>query len=283
MNGLTKILSPCLCLLLLAACGTGLEKAEGISPGGTAFDQNLYEGYVDLAKGEYGEGDYRDSDAFAERAVASGTSGAVEPEKLDARGLPADKINELTTARQRLVAALAEGAAQKKPVEAAQAQVMFDCWMQEQEENRQPDDIAGCRDGFLSAVAKLEEKPVVAAAAPAPAPAPEPLPGPWVVNFEFDRSALTPTARSVLTDLVNSAKQADFMTINVNGFTDLVGGDDYNDALSEARTRAVVDFLIESGVQKDKIVGESFGAARPVVPTQEPEERNRRVEIKLSR
>ena len=53
--------------------------------------------------------------------------------------------------------------------------------------------------------------------------------------------------------------------------------------MSEARTRAVVDFLIESGVEKDKIVGAAFGASRPVVPTQEPEERNRRVEINLSR
>ena len=279
MNGLTKILPTCLCLVLLSACGTGLERAEGISPEGSSFDQSLYRGYVDLAKGEYAEGDYRDSDAFAERALVSGTAGGVEPEKIDARGLPADKINELTTARQLLVSTLAKGAAEKMPVEAAQAQVAFDCWMQEQEENRQPDDIAGCRDGFMTAVAKLEDRPVTAA----PAPAPAPLPGPWVVNFAFDRSELTPRARSVLSDMVNSAKKADFMTINVNGFTDLVGGDDYNDALSEARTRAVVDFLIESGVQKNKIVGASFGASRPVVPTQEPEERNRRVEIQLSR
>ncbi len=277
MNGLTKVLPSCLGLLFLAACGTGLEKAEGVSPEGSSFDQNLYQGYVDLSKNEFAEGDYRDSDSFAERAVASGTLGGVEPEKIDARGLPADKVNELTTARQRLVTALAEGAAKEKPVEAAQAQVAFDCWMQEQEENRQPDDIAACRDGFMTAVAKLEDKPVAAA------PTPDPLPGPWVVNFEFDRSELTPSARSVLTEMVSRVKKSDFMTINVSGFTDLVGKDDYNDSLSEARTRAVVDFLIESGVEKNKIVGAAFGASRPVVPTQEPEERNRRVEINLSR
>ena len=281
MNGLTKLLPPCLGLLLLAACGTGLEKAERVSPEGSSFDRSLYQGYVDLAKTEFAEGDYRDSDSFAERALASGTVGGVAPEKVDARGLPADKVNELTTARQRLVAALAAGAAEKKPIEAAQAQVSFDCWMQEQEENRQPDDIAGCRGNFMTALAALEAQPV--AAAPAPAPTPDPLPGPWVVNFDFDRSELTPQARSVLTDMVNSAKKSDFMTISVNGFTDLVGKDDYNESLSRARTQAVVDFLIESGVQKDKIVGSAFGASRPVVPTQEPEERNRRVEIRLSR
>ncbi len=277
MNGLTKILPPCLGLLLLAACGTGLQKAEDVSPQGSSFDQNLYQGYVGLAKDEYAEGDYQDSDTFAERAVASGTVGGIEPEKIDARGLPADKVNELTTARQRLVTALAEGAAEKKPFEAAQAQVMFDCWMQEQEENRQSKDIEACRGGFMTAVAKLEETPVAAA------PAPAPLPGPWVVNFEFDRSDLTPNARSVLTDMVNAVKESEFQRIDVNGFTDLVGQDGYNKSLSEERTRAVVDFLIESGVQKDKIVGSAFGASRPVVPTQEPEERNRRVEIKLSR
>ncbi len=41
-------------------------------------------------------------------------------------------------------------------MEAANAQVMFDCWMQEQEENFQPPDIARCRDGFSAAIAAVE-------------------------------------------------------------------------------------------------------------------------------
>ena len=280
MIGLTRLLIPCAGLLLLAACGTQLERAERISPEGSAFDKGLYDGYVELAKGEFGEGDYQDSDTFAGRAITAGTSGGIGPEKIDARGLPADKVAELASARERLMAAMAAGAAEKKPSEAARAQVMFDCWMQEQEENFQPEDIAACRDDFMTELAKLEEQPKVAAA---PAPAPEPPVGPWVVNFEFNRSDLTPDARAVLADVVSAAKKSDVQTINLGGYTDLVGSSQYNDALSQKRTDAVVNFLLESGIQKEKIVGSSFGKNDPVVNTPDPEVKNRRVEIEFAK
>ena len=45
----------------------------------------------------------------------------------------------VATSRARLMAALSAGARDKAPIQAANAQVMFDCWMQEQEENFQPD------------------------------------------------------------------------------------------------------------------------------------------------
>ena len=281
MNGLRKVLLPFAGLLLLAGCGTELQKAEGITPQGSSFEKGLYDGYVGLAKGEYGEGDYRDSDTFARRAISAGSGDGIGPEKIEARGLPGDKVDELASARKRLVSALAEGAAERKPLEAAKAQVSFDCWMQEQEENFQPDDIAACRDGFLNAVAQLEEKPEVAAA-PEPAPPPA-LPGPWVVNFDFNGSELTPDARAVLADVVKAAKKADFQTINVGGYTDLVGKDGYNDALSADRTDAVVNFLVQSGIEKGKISGAHFGKRNPVVNTPEPEVKNRRVEIELTR
>ena len=95
----------------------------------------------------------------------------------------------LSAARERLVAALAGGAADKDPANAARAQVMFDCWMQEQEENFQPAHIAACRDGFTDAMgiveAALKPAPAPVAAKPAPqpvaaTPAPKPDPKNWV-------------------------------------------------------------------------------------------------------
>ena len=280
MNGMTKIMAPCLGLVLLAACsGTELQEAERVSPQGSTFDKTLYEGYIDQSRKEFAEGDYRASDDFAVRAVASGTGGGVEPDDIKYRRVPRDKLREMADNRQRLMAALADGAAERKPIEAAEAQVSYDCWIQEVEENRQPEDIAACRDGFMTALAKLEDRPVAAA----PAPAPQPRSGPWVVNFEFDRSELTPNARAILTEMIEEAKKSGFQTISLGGHTDLVGPSDYNKALSKRRYRAVADFLIESGIQKEKIVGAGFGLNKPVVDTPKPEERNRRVEIELSR
>lgn len=281
MNGLTKLVPPCLGLVLLAACGVGvtgteLQEAERVSPQGSTFDKTLYEGYIDQSRKEFAEGDYRASDDFAERAVASGTGGGVEPDDISYRRVPRDKLREMADNRQRLMAALADGAAERKPIEAAEAQISYDCWIQEVEENRQPEDIAACRDGFMTALAKLEDRPVAAAA-----PAPQPSTGPWVVNFEFDRSELTPGARELLIDLVKEAKKSGFQTINLGGYTDLVGSSDYNLELSDKRYRAVADFLIESGIQKEKILGTGFGKKDPVVDTPGPELLNRRVQIEL--
>ena len=283
MNGLTKLVPPCLGLVLLAACGildtgTELQKAERVSPQGSTFDNSLYEGYMDQSRKEFAEGDYRASDDFAVRAMASGAGNSVEPDDISYRRVPRDKLREMADNRQRLMAAMADGAAERKPIEAAEAQVKYDCWIQEVEENRQPEDIAACRDGFMTALAKLEDRPVAAAA-----PAPQPKSGPWVVNFEFDRSELTPNARAILTEMIEEAKKSGFQTISLGGHTDLVGPADYNKELSRRRYRAVADFLIESGIEKQKIVGAGFGLNKPVVDTPEPEKRNRRVEIELSR
>ena len=82
--------------------------------------------------------------------------------------------------------------------------------------------------------------------------------------------------------MAEAAKKSDGGMINVAGFTDLSGSETYNQVLSEQRANAVISFLVESGVDAGKIVGEGLGEADPVVATDAPELRNRRVEIKLA-
>src|SRR3546814_12911437 len=86
------------------------------------------------------------------------------------RDLPADKVDELSSARVRLMTAISAGAADEEPLDAAKAQAHFDCWMEQQEETFQPQHIAACRDGYMTAMASLEA-PQLTAMAPAPAPA----------------------------------------------------------------------------------------------------------------
>ena len=82
--------------------------------------------------------------------------------------IPEANVDVLTEARARLTAALDASGRSKAPKHAAHAQVMFDCWVEEQEENIQPEDIAACRDAFFIAIAAVEE-------ALRPPPAPEPV------------------------------------------------------------------------------------------------------------
>jgi outer membrane protein OmpA-like peptidoglycan-associated protein len=283
---LFRITSVVLLGLALAGCelaGTKLEKAMQVSPEGSTFDRNLSQGYIDLSSSEYNEGDYKDSDTFAERAIQSGTGGMVAPEEISARQLPEDKVGELASARQRLVGTLGKGAAEKLPAETARAQISFDCWMQEQEENFQPDDIDACRAGFFAALEIVEDalKPNPVAETVAPPPYPETQR--YLVYFDFDKAELSKAAKAVLATASSAAQKLTGMTVTVDGYTDLAGAADYNMELSKRRAIAVSNALIEAGVVPAKVTAKAFGQTHPAVMTADgvAEAGNRRVEILL--
>ncbi len=283
---LLRITSVALLGLVLVGCdlpGTKLEKAQGVDPNGSAFDRNLYQGYIDLASSEYNEGDYTDSDYFAVRAMQSGTGGTVAPEEISARRLPEDKVGELTSARQRLVGTLSKGAAEKVPVETARAQTGFDCWMQEQEENFQPDDIEACRSQFYAALEYIEDalKPKPIAKKVEPPVAPPPASELYLVYFDFDKAELSEAAKAVLETASSAARKLKGMTVKVSGHTDLAGTADYNVELSKRRAIAVSEALIKAGVASAAVKAEAFGQTLPAIITADgvAEAGNRRVEI----
>lgn len=283
MNRAIRLFLAAAGLALLSGCaGFGLQEAKTTSSQGNAFDRALYSGYLDLSQLEFDEGDYIDSDHFADRAIAAAGGNTVRPEEIAARDLPADRVGTLTSARQRLVTSLASDKARNQPNDAAEAQVAFDCWMQEQEENFQPDDIAACQNRFIAAMERLEPEPMAAPAPPPPpAPAPPPVPGPYIVYFDFDRANLTPQAQAELADVVAAAQSYGRGSINITGYTDLSGAEAYNQVLSERRANSVIEFLVGEGVGAARIVGRGLGESNPVVMTEAPEQRNRRVEIEF--
>jgi outer membrane protein OmpA-like peptidoglycan-associated protein len=105
------------------------------------------------------------------------------------------------------------------------------------------------------------------------------------VEFEFDKSELRPQERELLARiagvLIASVDQG--YAIQVFGHTDDVGSDEYNDALSERRAQAVMDYLIDSGVDPDILTRQGMGKTMPLVTdtTDEARARNRRVEIAI--
>jgi len=72
--------------------------------------------------------------------------------------------------------------------------------------------------------------------------------------------------------------------LEVEGHTDAVGGDDYNQKLSENRAQAVRDYLIQQGIPDNSIVSRGLGKTQPVATndTAEGRQQNRRVELVLS-
>ena len=263
-------------VLTVAACGGfEYERVKPMAAASNAYHAALQKGYLELSKWEFDEGDYIDSDVFAMRAEASGKGQPPKPEEIAARKLPADKVGELTDARNKLMAALNATASTKNPAEAARAQVMFDCWMQEQEENFQPNNIKGCKDAFMASLAKIEGP---AAAVPPP---PMTTPDRYLVFFDWDKSDLSADAKKVLAQVADNVKKGKSARINVVGHADRSGSDAYNVGLSQRRANAVKAELVRLGLTAKEIATAAKGEREPLVQTKDGvrEPQNRRVEI----
>jgi OmpA-OmpF porin, OOP family len=268
-------------MMSLAACaGMQLESARGLTPQGDAFSKALYQEYLGLAEMEFAEGDYADADEFASRAIASAAGTPPGPEALDARPIPAEHKGALSEAHRRLTAALAAGAAGKVPEVSARGQAMFDCWMQEAEENIQPADIAWCRDRFQVALAEME-----AAVASQPAPAVPPVTfANFTVYFDFDSNAITPQTLSTLIDAANASDDMGASSITVSGYADRAGSEAYNQALSQRRADAVsAELKSLIGATAPAMTIEAFGESnnKVVTPDGVKEAKNRRVKIEI--
>ncbi|MGB0671727.1 MAG: OmpA family protein, partial [Rhodospirillales bacterium] len=168
---------------------------------------------------------------------------------------------------KRLVAALVGGGIDKAPKDAAMAQAMFDCWMQEQEENFQPEDIAACRKNFEMAMAALAGT----------------LPGPYVVYFDFASAAITADAKTEIMKVAAVYKNGGVGSISLAGNTDTVGNAAANQALSEKRAAAVASALKGAGVPASAIKMSYAGETKLKINTEDnvQERLNRRVEIML--
>lgn len=294
MKTLTNIAIAGLCASTLAACaGMQLERTPSSPQGGTAYTQGLHGGYMRLARNEYAEGDYRDSDHFALLAGRAGRGETVDPQPVAERlpprstwpAMPADAATNLESARARLMAALPEGRT-RAPSETARAQVAFDCWLQEQEENFQPNDIAACRRDFEAAMAEVDTalrpaEPAPRAAAPAPATSPARA---FLVFFDWDSARLTDGARSVVATAARNVGQLGQVTVVTTGHADRSGPDAYNLNLSRQRAEAVKAELVRLGVSAGGISVAARGEAEPLVQTDDGvrEPQNRRVQIVLN-
>jgi len=110
------------------------------------------------------------------------------------------------------------------------------------------------------------------------------------IFFDFDKSELRPNSNVELNRLYNFLIKHPNLAIEIAGYTDSKGTDDYNSNLSLARATAVINFLIEKGVAKERLVAVGLGKSDPLAPNQkadgtdDPDGRqlNRRVEIKIT-
>ncbi|MAE51527.1 MAG: cell envelope biogenesis protein OmpA [Micavibrio sp.] len=250
---------------------------------GSPFTQALADEYRIFANRELREMfDYPDALHFARKGLAAASGESVTPEPITDWNLEEPHIQELSAARGRLMVAFDLGAREVAPREAAYTQAMFDCWIEQQEENWQDNDIVNCKTAFADAIVKLEG--MLQPPAPAPEPAPEPMApedAVYLVFFNWDSQDLGSGALNVLDAVATEVAKNPPSQINIVGHADTSGPRDYNQKLASKRANAVRDALIQRGVDANILMVDSRGESELLVETPDNvrEPANRRVNI----
>ena len=152
--------------------------------------------------------------------------------------------------------------------------------------------VPGC-DGVSADVAPPRvAAPAPAVAEPAPAPAPVPAPAPRTIftdkpitiegaNFDTGSAKLKSSAFGQLDTVVEFAAKYNDANLTVVGYTDSMGNETSNQALSRERAESVKAYLTGKGVDASRIATEGKGSANPVGDnkTEAGRAQNRRVEI----
>ncbi len=155
---------------------------------------------------------------------------------------------------------------------------------------------------------KIAPKPVEVV--PPPAPPPPPPPPPAVVEAKADTGPLTPAecqpkfadslakheilfdsdkasihkdSDAILNELSVIAKRCPDAKIQISGHTDASGKVDKNMKLSKLRANAVVDYLVKSGIPRERLTAVGYGQTRPLASndTVEGRAQNRRIEFEV--
>ncbi len=101
------------------------------------------------------------------------------------------------------------------------------------------------------------------------------------IYFDFDKWDLLPASNEQLDELVGLLNSYPSMRIAVHGHTDSKGSDRYNEVLSDRRSKAVHDYLLNHAVEYSRLEYKGFGEVKPVDTNDSDEGRqnNRRVEF----
>lgn len=267
--------------VLLSGCQTNLQKLQKLQPVGVPFSVALTQEYLAFAESEADQYDWSDSSYFAKKGIDIGYGTLRKPEKLEDWDIPKDVLPTLVQARSYLMEVLDSGVTATRPQQAAQAQVMFDCWVEQQEEAWQEDDIQACREGFYNVLDKLyaqmypsksrdklkedaeKARKAVSQAAKMEAP------GPYDIYFGFNKTKLDKNAKEVIYKVIADLRKLPNFQITLNGYADRSGRPAYNMQLSKKRALGVKKMLEDAGVDGKRVTIFAFGETAPRKPTKD--------------
>lgn len=103
------------------------------------------------------------------------------------------------------------------------------------------------------------------------------------IFFDFDKATLRPESTNELERLIKLLTDVPTLKIEISGHTDNKGSAQYNQTLSESRSKSVVEYLISKGIAKERLEYKGYGLTQPIAPNESDEGRqlNRRTEFKI--
>lgn len=261
-----------LAMLGASACSTltnvpSQDKLDRMPPAGYGFDKALFEAYRGYASGQGGY----DSWYFRKKADAVGFGDTPLPENPDQWGIGGEERDRMMADGARLAVYLEDdhSARIRAPVQAAQAQASYDCWVAETGDG--DDGIAAqCRDDFYKAMAALT-------------PIMDPPAQSFSIRFATGSASLDRADLETVRRVAAERLRTRIYAVQVVGFADTTGSVPANQRLSERRTDAVYHALLRAGVPEPNIARLSYGEARLPEPTPDgtPEAENRSVTVRF--
>jgi OOP family OmpA-OmpF porin len=101
------------------------------------------------------------------------------------------------------------------------------------------------------------------------------------IRFPTAQSTIDPDSAGLLDRLIETAMRCPTARIEISGHTDADGEDGFNQALSEKRAQAVMDYLVKAGLPGDRFTAVGYGSTQPIASneTDEGKAQNRRIEF----
>ncbi|MGH1483229.1 MAG: OmpA family protein [Geminicoccales bacterium] len=257
-------------LLGLGACTTALppEKTEAL---GIQFNEELKNRYLQLAASRRESLDW-DYFHFREKAESSLLGDIVRPDSVADHEICLPWQPKALESRERLVNLLENGGRFQAPAAAADAQVDYDCWLDElQAQSQSSANCSGagaespssqCKDRLMAGLDLLESAVIDEGA-------------PYNIYFATGSTTVDPDGMDLLAKVKRNAELLQPTRILIVGYTDRFGTAEENKVLADKRAREVAKALIQQGVPAASITVDSWGET---VKSDNIDE-NRRVEI----
>ena len=253
-------------LHLVGCADYGIDRLEKAPREGYEFSQalaNQYEAFAKMENSNFASGN---ADHFAIKGLQAAAGEEVLPEDPREWDVPDKQFDMLMELRHRLMYDLQKGGKRLAPLQAAKAQVAYDCIVST------IGDCTTCGEKEWSMCHETFEKNLKEVERILQKDSPV-----FTVHFAKDRWELTPQAHELLKEIAKVAANLDKSDVEISGYTDPEGGRKHNLVLSQKRAHVVKEELERLGVPGRRLQALGLGE----VPGPEVNPKNRKVMIQI--